>query len=214
MFLVHLQNGELWQEGDGSVPDNGIKYVKTWADIPKEILIAGVTLTDGLHIYETLKGYDQYLVCQEAVVGLPVQAGADGSVEPVGQAYNSVVGQTLYGIRDWKPIKQEILKLASEIRDQVRSAYEPELSKVGRNLYYLKGYCLQEAEITSNVNRLCSSLESKEIARISIKVEKSFLKRPEFKQDIQYLRTGQPHLSGFDVDDLKPLIYKQATDGR
>ena len=72
MFIATDVNGKLFIEAQNSKikPTKAVQYVQSWDDIPQDIILASVTITDNQCLSRTLSGYAKYLVYREKAAKL------------------------------------------------------------------------------------------------------------------------------------------------
>jgi len=132
-------------------------------------------------------------------------ASLSGEIIPTAFSEPTVVAQKLFGIRDIRPIKKNIELTANTIRDEIRKVLHPDV--IGHNVYRVKAYRDQERFVTERVEKLIGGLKEKEVAFVSLNIEKGFLKRADLDQSPEGFRQGVSALNGYSAEHLRDLIY-------
>lgn len=162
MFVVEFEDGTIGKEG--------IEF-QTWDDVPSNKRITAVSLIAGPNVIETLRGYDKYLVCYEAISGMKVSANIDKTI--TSEAWNrppKVVAQKLYGFRRYGAIIHRFQDIAAKIIEEINK--NKGLSEEARIVYERSSKSLNK-----KMQKIIQRIRDREIKCISIQLSIEYLSR-------------------------------------
>lgn len=175
MFVVEFEDGSSGVEGT---------EFQTWNDVPSTKRIAAVSLVAGPEIIETLRGYDKYMVCYEAVTGMKVSVdvGKDWLSTPWDHQ-PKVVAQKLYGFRRYGLLIRRLQETAGKIMDEIHSAK-------GMSDEAMVVYDISSQSVKKKMDNVIQQIIDREIKCVSIQVSTQFLSREKAGLNWNLMKEG------------------------
>ncbi len=196
MFIIETVNGEVYVEGADKI--------ENWDDLPKDIVIDKVSISDGRHVIETLTGFDYYVVCQEATARLVVSTGKRFSYRQTAPTPNS---QILWGIKSTKPDQQRARVIFESVRAEPLELYTHEFRH--SNLYLLKAYHDLEKGFRVKFETMLAEIETSEVVKVTLSIAKEKLGAGACNQGEEFLRVGLAK-PDFELTDGRIREYLEA----
>ena len=179
MFIVRLE--------DGTELIEGYKGINGWNDVPKDKLIASVTLTDCGRIQQTLHGYSHYIVCYKAT--LTVGNDSSGGKQSMLVRNNGTQAQIMYGIRDLGPEHRLISQRHEHLTRSVSDLFFDAEEKDGpTKLLHTKNIM----GLAEHRKVLVKKLQDCQIVEVQLRFKTQFLHKNKFLESEAGYRSGMP----------------------
>ena len=180
-----MQDGRILAEGGG---------LAHWDEVPRDLPVVGVTITDGQKLAETLSGFDFYVCCYEAETSIAMAgSGGDWSGLPRGTKDRS---QILYGIRVPSTLKRRIRVVAHTLSEEIRKAFPD--TETTNCVFRLRGKNTALENLDQALKGMLGRVEGAEVVEVSLGLRRRILRRSELNQTENSFREG----SGCHEDDL------------
>lgn len=174
MFVVKLENGTILKEGVD---------IANWGEVPVDVSIESVSLTDYGQLLYTMSGQDFYIVVTNAQASISTEGGGVAR-QPI------VTAQTLYGIQNPAITRPHISRLTAKLQREIGDIAK--IADVKANHAWVKIRAKLDTDVDRRMKSLLAMFDANAVTSVSMGFTTKMYSRAELTQDEKGFRAGKP----------------------